>query len=87
MYCHDECTIQPALYCKEHPVVEYLLKLKSLDEMFQAIELFLKPNETNNMVLGPEKGLIENRKYAYSVMAINVIGNTSTILDGQSFCT
>ena len=85
MYCHDECTIQPALYCEEHPVVEYLLKLKSLDEMFQAIELFLKPNETN-IVLGREEGLIENRKYAYSVTAINVIGNTSTILDGRSFC-
>ena len=60
IYCHDKYTIQPALYCEEHPVVAYLLKLKFLDDVFQAVELFLKPNETN-LVLGREEGLIENR--------------------------
>ena len=66
-------------------MVAYLLKLKSVGEMFQAVELFLKPNESD-IVLGHEEGLIVNRKYAYSVTAINIIGNTSTLIDGRLFC-
>ena len=86
MYCYDECTIQPALNCEDYPVVAYLLNLKSLDDVFQTVEFFFKPNETN-LVLGREEGLIENWKYTYSVTTVNVIGNTSTILDGRLFCT
>ena len=77
--------LQPGLYCEEHPVVAYLLKLKPLDDMFQAVDIFLKLNETN-IVLGREEGLIENQSYVYSVTAINVIENVSTIYDGRLFC-
>ena len=67
-------------------MLAYLLKLKSVDEIVQTVELFLKPNEANNIImLGREEGLIENRKYAYSVTAITVIGNISTFINRNLF--
>ena len=48
-------------------------------EQVQAmINKSVAPNKTTEVVLGPEDGLDDNKKYASTVTAINIIGMTTS---------
>ena len=49
------------------------------------INISLDSNETE-VILGPEIGLETNLKYAYTLTAINAIGNVTSHQDGNIFC-
>ena len=67
---------QPALYCINYPVSTYLLKLKS-EEIGSGVEKSLGSNETE-VTIGPGDGLKANKRYRYTVTAVNNIGNTTS---------
>ena len=68
--------LKPALYCLEYPVFTYLLKLKS-EEIGSEVEKSLGSNETE-VTIGPSDGLKGNKKYQYTVTAVNDVGNTTS---------
>ena len=68
--------LQPALYCAEYPVSTYLLKLRS-EGIESEVEKSLGSNETV-ITVGPGDGLKVNKKYQYTVTAVNNIGNTTS---------
>ena len=61
-------------------MLSYLLML-TLDSKERAsdVAVLLEANETD-VVLGREDGLKQYQTYVYSVTAINIIGNTTTVL-------
>ena len=76
--------LQPAMYCVEYPVLNYLIVLRS-EQM--VINVSLDPNETDSeVVLGPQDGLEDNQKYVYTVTAINSIGNITSEENGKHLC-
>ena len=68
--------LQPALYCVNYPVSRYLLKLRS-EEIGSEVEKSLGSNETE-VTIGPGDGLKGNKKYQYTVTAVNDVGNTTS---------
>ena len=78
-YCHSFVftLLQPALYCINYPVSTYLLKLRS-EEIGSKVERSFSSNETE-VTIGSNDGLKGNKKYQYTVTAINSVGNATSI--------
>ena len=64
--------MQPIETCIYYPVKSYLLVLKSLSG--KAVSFTLGSKETETFL----NGLEDNKMYAYSITAINTIGNATT---------
>ena len=70
---------QPAFNCINYPVSTYLIKLKSEESERSEVKksLAIGINETE-VTIGPSDGLKTNKKYQYTVTAVNNIGNTTS---------
>ena len=68
--------LQPALSCVEYPVSTYLLKLRP-EEIGREFEKSLCSNETE-VIIGPGDDFKANKRYQYTVTAVNNIGNTTS---------